>query len=85
MAGHVARMVRTRNAYNVSLKTTEDERPIGILENLGCGYDVLGIILLLGLKRAMPLDRSKDMSVRVSACTIYGFNASMPVVWKLWR
>jgi len=33
----------------------------------------------------MQLDRSKDMSVHVSTCTSYDFNALTPVVWKLWR
>jgi hypothetical protein len=29
--------------------------------------------------------RLKDMSVHVSTCTTYDFNALMPVVWKVWR
>jgi len=33
----------------------------------------------------MRPDRSKDVSVHVSACTSYDFNALTPVVWKLWR
>jgi len=32
----------------------------------------------------MRLDRT-DMSVHVSTYTNYDFNASTPVVWKLWR
>jgi len=43
------------------------------------------MILLLGLKGAMRLDRSKDMSLHVSTCTSYDFNALKPVVWKMWR
>jgi len=39
------------------------------------GYEVLGMILLRDLKGAMRLDRSKDMSVRVSTCNSYDFNA----------
>jgi hypothetical protein len=31
----------------------------------------------------MRLDRNKDMSVYVSTCTRYDFNALAPVVWKL--
>jgi len=37
------------------------------------------------LLEAMPRDRSKDMSVHVSTRSSYDFNASTPVVWKLWR
>jgi len=33
----------------------------------------------------MQLDHSKDMSLRVSACTSYNFNTLMLVVWKLWH
>jgi hypothetical protein len=33
----------------------------------------------------MRLDRSKDISVHVSTCTSYDFNALTPVVWQLWR
>jgi len=32
-----------------------------------CGYEVTGMILLRDLKGTMRLDRSKDMSVHVSA------------------
>jgi hypothetical protein len=46
---------------------------------------VPGIILLRYFKGAMRLDRSKDMSVHVSTCTSYDFNALTSVVWKLWR
>jgi hypothetical protein len=42
------------------------------------------MILLRDLKRAMRLDRSKDMSVRVTTCTSYDFNALTSVVCKLW-
>jgi len=31
------------------------------------------------------LDRYKDISVRVSTCTSYDFNALTPIVWKWWR
>jgi hypothetical protein len=44
----------------------------------GCtwpGYDVRGMILLRDLQGGMRLDYSKDMSVRVSTCTSYDFNA----------
>jgi hypothetical protein len=50
-----------------------------------CGYEVPGMILLRDFKAAMPLDRIKDMSVHVSTCISYDFNALTPVVWKLWR
>jgi len=33
----------------------------------------------------MGLDHSKDVSVHVSTCISYNFNALTPVVWKLWR
>jgi len=39
-----------------------------------CGYEVPRMILLRDLKRAMPFDRSKDMSVHVLTCAIYDFN-----------
>jgi len=32
----------------------------------------------------MQLDHSKDMSMQVSTCTYYKFNALMPVMGKLW-
>jgi len=32
----------------------------------------------------MQLHRSKDMSVHVSTCISYDFNALMPVVQKFW-
>jgi hypothetical protein len=41
------------------------------------------MILLRELEGAMRLDRSKDMSERVSACTSCDLNALTPVVWKL--
>jgi hypothetical protein len=47
-----------------------------------CGYEVPEIILLCDLKKAMRLDRSKDVSVRVSTCTTYDFNAFTPDVWR---
>jgi len=50
-----------------------------------CGYEVLGMILLRNSERAMRLVRNKDMSVHVSACTTYDFNALTPVLWNLWR
>jgi len=31
----------------------------------------------------MRLDRCKDVSVHVSACSHYDFNALTPVVWNL--
>jgi len=31
----------------------------------------------------MRLDHSTDVSVQVSTCTIYDFNALTPVVWML--
>jgi hypothetical protein len=43
------------------------------------------MILLSDFKGAAPLGRRKDMSVYVSTCTIYDFNALTPLVWKLWR
>jgi len=43
------------------------------------------MILLPYLKGAVRLDHSNDMSVRVSTCTSYDFNALASVVWKLWR
>jgi hypothetical protein len=48
-------------------------------------YEVPGMILLRDLKATSRLARSKDMSVHVSTCTIYDFNALTLVVWKLWR
>jgi len=50
-----------------------------------CGYEVPGMILLLDSEGVIRLDRSKDMSVHVSTCASYDFNALTPVVWKLWR
>jgi hypothetical protein len=50
-----------------------------------CGYEVSGIILSHRLKGAMRLNHSKYMSVHVSTCTKYDFNALASVVWKLWR
>jgi len=44
-----------------------------------------GTILLRDSKEAMPLDRSTDMSVSVSTCTSYDFNATTLVACKLWR
>jgi len=43
------------------------------------------MILLRVLEGAMQIDRNKDMSVHVSNCTSYNFNALASVVWKLWR
>jgi hypothetical protein len=43
-------------------------------------YEVPGMTLLRDLKGSMLLDRSKDISVHVSTCTSYDFNALMPVV-----
>jgi hypothetical protein len=45
-----------------------------------CGYEVSGMILLRYLRGAMRLDRSKDISVRVSTCISYDLNALTPVV-----
>jgi len=50
-----------------------------------CDYEVPGMVLLRGLKGAVPFDCSKDMSVHVSTCTNYDFNALTLVVYKLWR
>jgi hypothetical protein len=47
--------------------------------------EVRGMTLMSDLKAAMRLYRSKDMSVHVSACISYDFDALTPVVWKLWR
>jgi hypothetical protein len=44
------------------------------------GYEVPGIILLRDLQGAMLLDHSKDMSMHVSTCTSYNFNALTPIV-----
>jgi len=33
----------------------------------------------------MRIDSCKDMSVSVSTCTSYYFNALTPDVWKLWH
>jgi hypothetical protein len=49
------------------------------------GYEVPGMILLRKLQGAMRLERSKDMSVRVSTCTSSDLNALTPVKWKFWR
>jgi hypothetical protein len=46
-------------------------------------YEVPGVILLSNLKGAMKRDPSEDVSVHVSTCTSYDFNALTPVVWKL--
>jgi len=46
-----------------------------------CGYEGPGMILLLYLKGAMLLERSKDKSVHVRTCICYDFKA----LWKLWR
>jgi hypothetical protein len=45
-----------------------------------CGYEVTGMILLRGLKGAMRLDHSNDMSVHVSTCTDYDFDELTLVV-----
>jgi len=42
------------------------------------------MILLNDTTGIMPLDRSKNMFVYVSTCTIYDLNALTPVVWTLW-
>jgi hypothetical protein len=47
------------------------------------GYEVRGMNILRDLKEAVRLDRSKDMSVRVSALTSYDWNALTPFVWAL--
>jgi hypothetical protein len=47
-------------------------------------YEVPGMILLCDLRGAMQFDHSIDMSVHVSTCVMYDFNALMPIVWKLW-
>jgi hypothetical protein len=36
-------------------------------------------------KGSLWFDRTKDMSVHVSTCTNYDFNALTPIMWKLWR
>jgi len=41
------------------------------------------MILLCNLEGAMQLDHSKNVSVHISACVSYDFNALTPVVWKL--
>jgi len=43
------------------------------------------MILLRELKGARRLDGSKNMSVHVSTCTSYNFNALSPVLLKLWH
>jgi len=43
------------------------------------------MILFRDLTEAMLFDRSNDLSVDVSTCTRYDFNALTLVVWKLWR
>jgi hypothetical protein len=50
-----------------------------------CGYEVPSMILLCNLKVAMQLYRRKDVSVHVSTCTSYDFNALTPVLWEMWR
>jgi len=52
---------------------------------MGFGYEVLGIISLRNFKEVMRLDRSKDMSVRVSTCITYDLDALTPDVWQLWH
>jgi hypothetical protein len=52
--------------------------------NTQCSYEVPGLILLCYLKGAIRLDRNKNMSVHVSTCTSYSFNALTPIVGKLW-
>jgi len=49
------------------------------------GYKAPGMILLCNSLGAMWLECSKDVSVHVSTCTNYDFNAPMPVVQKLWH
>jgi hypothetical protein len=49
------------------------------------GYGVPAMILLRGLKGAMQLDHSKDLSVHVSTCISYDLNGLTSVVWKMWR
>jgi hypothetical protein len=65
------------NTANICLKRN--------LKYTQCGYEVPRMILMHDLKGAMRLDRSKDMSVHVSTCTSYDFNALTPVVCKLSR
>jgi hypothetical protein len=43
------------------------------------------MILLRNLQGAMRLDHSKYMSLHVSNCTHYDFNALTSVVLKLWH
>jgi len=57
---------------------------VGCTERILRGYEVPGIISLHGLNGAMRFHRSKDMSVPVSTCASYDFNALTPVVWKMW-
>jgi len=47
-------------------------------------YEFPELVLMLDLKGVMRHERSKDMSVHVSTCTSYDFNALTPVVRKLW-
>jgi len=45
-----------------------------------CGYEVPEIILLNKVEESMQHDCSREMSMYVSTCTNYAFNAWMPVV-----
>jgi len=49
------------------------------------GCEVLGRIILHDLKESVCFDHSKDMSVHVSICASYDFNALVHFVWKLWH
>jgi len=40
--------------------------------------------LFRDLNGAMSLNRSKDMSVRVSTCTSYDLDTLTPFVWQVW-
>jgi len=47
-------------------------------------YEISRMILLCDFKGAMQRDHNKDMSVHVSTCTSYNWNALMPVLWRMW-
>jgi len=50
-----------------------------------CGCEVPGVILLRDINGTMRLNHSKDVSVHVSACTMYYFNVVTLFAWKLWH
>jgi hypothetical protein len=71
-AGHVARMGRGEVFTGFWLrgpKARDHWEDLGVVVYTRRGYEVPGIILWRDLNVAMRLDRSKDMSVRVSTCT----------------